>query len=468
MITAVTRSARIEAARLASSGWQADFFDQIGAQAVPAIQMIGDCAADHSQVMHTLSAASASLRRFAVQYAPALTSLATRLDGMVPRIEECRQSSVATTSRAAAQSRKVADALGEAVVAIQGGDSTRQRLEHAVTGLRLVSDVASGALSVPAGLSAAGRASLDSVTRRVVCAQLRATAASMAKDVQTADRVLATLTAEFDATIRLSSSLSDHEASGAPTFLTRFEDELRQASELIGACNTARGDLDAMTVQLMAAVGQFRDAAATLSDTVSTIVLIGMNASLNASRLGIQGRVLAVIAQEIKALADSIAAGTGQLVPIFTEMQAGASAIDQRGAGRIERLQALEGVFRGLLATMRESRDGIGSILGSLAQDSAACAASVREALAALAEVAHAAGAMTEVAGTLDPGPTEPAGQDGKAIADLLHERLFRIYTMEEERRIHRDALAACGIKTAATPVPATDATNAVFDDFLL
>ena len=474
MITAVTRSARIEAARLSTDAWQGvGFFDQIGEQAIPAIETIKLCAADHTEVTKCLMEASVSLKRYATDYAPALASLATRLKVMVPQVEAYRRESLDATQAASRQSRKLTEVLGEAIVALQGGDSTRQRIEHAVAGLHLLENLASDAAARPSSLSAEGTLALDQAIRRIVSTQLGATADRMARDSGGVDRALQSVAAEVEATVELSRTLAQRETAGDAVSLSRFEAELRRSSELIAACRVALNDLDRVTKVSTGAILKFRDAAADLSRTVSTIVLIGMNASLNSSRLGSQGRVLAVIAHEIKAVADSISVGTEQLLPTFNEMQVGARRMDEQGSNRLEQLGALDAVTERLLTTMRDSRSRMGIVLQALAQDSDLSAGVIRQALTRLSPLGDTVAAMRRTAELLNDGAEKPAigNGDGPSIAAFLNATLLPVYTMEEERRLHHQVLHDLGMISNlpnAPDITFSAPSDDAFEDFLL
>ncbi|WP_293795386.1 hypothetical protein [uncultured Bosea sp.] len=84
-----------------------------------------------------LASTLAAQHDFETRYAPALWALADTLSVILAEVEGRQRRSITLAGEAAARSGKVVTAAGAVIIALQSGDSIRQRLEHAIAGLRL-------------------------------------------------------------------------------------------------------------------------------------------------------------------------------------------------------------------------------------------------------------------------------------------------------------------------------------------
>ncbi|MFN3673239.1 MAG: hypothetical protein ACK4VM_15140, partial [Bosea sp. (in: a-proteobacteria)] len=305
LITILARSARIEAVSVRAIGGDfGDFTGEIVALTTQASQTIGRSLLDHQQLAALLNAAVAAKRSFEGRYGAALAGLAGDLAATLAEVSQRQQRGAALTRDAAAHSGKIAQAAGGAIIALQSGDSIRQRLEHVIAAMGLARSIDAG--DDGAGLDAEGRAAAVQLLHRLASAQLRASATALGDDAIEIERALAVLADDTSHLLDLVRSLYRGEGASEDSFLAALEDRLAQAGELLAGCDSARAGVDRVTVTLKTVLEACRGTVSALTAAVSTIELIGMNAGLRAARVGTEGRSLVVIAQELKYAADLV------------------------------------------------------------------------------------------------------------------------------------------------------------------
>ncbi|TCR67566.1 hypothetical protein [Bosea sp. BK604] len=463
LIAILARSARIEAVSVQSNQRDfGDFTNEIVALTDQAKRTVENCARDHGHLAEQLDSALIRQRAFESQYGGALLNLSGKLEHSLDHLAERGHRSAALTGDAAAHSRKIATAVGGAIIALQSGDGIRQRLEHSLAALKLTVG-----LTAPGSLhSEADRTALAAVLRALQAAQLRETAATLKADIGPIDATLQVLADDTGTMLDLGRSLYGGEDASSASFLEELEAELAKAADLIRKCDAARTVVDQVTVTLAGLLDQFERTVAALSNTVRDIVLIGMNAGLRAARLGSEGRGLVVIAQELKTAANAIALDADKLTPAFSAMQQVSSGLKQRDGRGSAELTALAGTMKRSLEQMRQSGARLGTTLSQLARDGAEFGGIIHEARLMFSNAAATGDVIAGAAGMLDqPVPRNLLAQaDGAVLANALREQVWPTYTMAAERTIHAAVLRNCGI--ADEPAPAAAAADAL-DDIL-
>jgi len=469
LIMILTRGARIEAVSIASTGSDfGAFTGEILTLTTEAQRTVEACARDHDRLSALLRSALGMQRDFERRYGCALSVLAEKLELTLAAVAVRQQKSAALTSDAAAHSGRIAMATGGAIVALQSGDSIRQRLEHAIAGLRLVDAIAEGT-GPGAGLGDEAKRACRFVLHRLQSGQLRDIAATLTGDADTIETALALLAGDTTKLIDLMCAFYGGQGTEPASFLGNLEAELAEASELLGKCDTARAGVDQVTDALSGVLDTCQRTVPILSKAVSDIVLIGMNAGLRAARIGGGGRSLVVIAQELKQAADAIAADTRRLTPIFDQMQAVSGEFKRCDRLDAARFAALERAMRSSLASIRGTGERLGATLDWLAQESDGFCAVIAQARLSFSNVGATGDLIASAADQLARSAAQEPGPDADAfgcVRDILQEHVWSSYTMAAERTIHRTIMAECGIdQEAAQPQP--HQPDAALDEFI-
>ena len=458
LIAILARSARIEAASVQTNrGELGDFANKIMALTGQARQTVEECARDQGRLTGLLEKALAQQRDFVAQYRDSLSSVAGKLERSFVGLGDRVTKSVAVTVDAAAHSAKITMAAGGAIVAMQSGDSIRQRLEHSLVALRLAIDTVAEDRSDKEDWSSAERTAIDIVLRCLQAVQLRETALALKGDVVQIDAALAVLAGDTAAIVSLGRSLYGGEEASSHSFLEALEAELGEASVLIQKCDAARGVVDRATEALMLLLNQFQQTVATLSETVQDIVMIGTNAGLLAKRLGGDGRGLVVIAGEVKAVADQIAQDASRLNPIFASMQKASADLQDRERRGANDMTALDKTTRLSLDQMRKSGARLGATLDRLTKDGTQFGAIVGEARVMFSDAAASSDVIEGAGDALDQGrsaQTAVSQVDAAVIEEALRRHIWPTYTMAAERELYHQVLEECGLPSARA-VPA-------------
>ena len=207
---------------------------------------------------------------------------------------------------------------------------------------------------------------------------------------------------------------------------------------------------------------------AALAGTVSSIVLIGMNAGLRAARVGTGGRSLVVIAQELKFAAHHVASDADRLTPVFAQMNEAALGLTEGGGLDAAHFAALDQSMRDALAAMRQTGDRLSAVLGQLAREGGGFAGVLAQARLSFSNAGAMSDLIAGVAGELTRtiGDGAPAAGMGAPVASLLQQQVWPRYTMTAERDIHHAVLARQGVSAGPAAVTVVQPDDAL-EDFL-
>ncbi|WP_420104585.1 hypothetical protein [Bosea sp. (in: a-proteobacteria)] len=463
LITILARSARIESISIQGVGRDfGDFANEIVELTTQAQRTIETCARDHARMSNLLHAALSSQREFESRYGAALWALADKLGVTIAEVENRQRRGIELASEAAERSGKIALAAGMAIVTLQSGDSVRQRLEHAIAGLRLAATLEEGA---PAELAPEEAQIAHLLLLLVESAQLEASAQTLAQDTRDIERNLLVLRNDTTGLLDLVRSLYGTDSAQSGSFMAEIGTDLGQASALLGKCNTARAGVDQVAKALGSLLDVCQQTVDALATTVSNIVLIGTNAGLRAARVGSNGRSLVVIAQELKFAADLVARDSRTLPDTFALMQKASLELkreDRLDAGHFDGFEREMGAA---LATMQSVASRLEAELDRLTREGGAFGHALDQArlgfsaVGASAEVV--AGAAHAVAGQTG-GARPPQNASAQRAREWVTDKIRRHYTMAAERTIHDSIVGATG---SAAPAAAEVSEPAPQDD---
>lgn len=450
LITILARSARIEAVSVgASSRDIGDFTTEIVVLTSKAQDTIQGCARDHDRLVALIKSALAAQQAFDQRYGAALTALASNLDRTLEAVTERQRRGVVLTRDAAVHSGKIAMTAGGAIIALQSGDSIRQRLEHALGGLRLLASLEAGK-GEGASFGVPEREAVALVLRRLEAAQLDASATALAENAEAIEDALALLAGDTAGLLDMVRSL--YSADGSVSFLAALEADLALASELLSECDRARAGVDQVTQTLTGVLETCQETVAALAGTVSSIVLIGMNAGLRAARVGTGGRSLVIIAQELKVAAHLVESDAAGLTPIFAKMDDAAAGLAIASGLDAARFAALDNSMRDALAAMRRTGDRLSATLGQLSREGGGFGDVLAHARLSFSNAGAMSDVITGAAVELERMAVgrKPTPETVALVGEVLHQHVWPRYTMAAERDIHQAILAEQGVSSEA------------------
>ncbi len=449
MITIIARSARIEAASLDGDREGFLAFTQEAYDLGKAVQgAIEGCARDQQRLSEAVATAFGRQREFESRYRNQLAAESVELGSAYYGLRDQRSNSGHLADLAGSSTRKIAEAVGSAIISLQAGDSTRQRLEHVSHGLGLASGQAPSLVPGPMVSEDGARAICQ-----LQAAQLRDTQREFSGDIGQIVRALIAILHDAGSVVGHGRTLIGGEDGGSSSFLARIKQTLAHASTLITTCEGAGRSVDEALAIVEDTLMKFRQAIAGLAEATVDITLIGMNAGLKASHLGSRGSAFVVIANELKATADQVSAGAGRLKPVLDAIERSAGELKVlRVQGDPTQLAKLEPQILQALREVEAGNERLGRLMGRLVNEGAEFEGLITSAQGLMTTLGEGSAALPAAAARLETASAGAQKPRPQAQDEALLEELFARYTMERERDVHRQFLQTLGL----TPVTAT------------
>ena len=465
MVMIIARSARIEAAALDTS--QESFLDFTleAFELAKAVQLsIDACTEDQQRLVNAINVALNRQREFEARYRAQLLSVSGELTSAHSGMQGRQAESVRLAKLTSASTKRMADAVGTAIVSLQAGDSTRQRLEHVCRGLR----IAAGA--EPSIVPAIINAQTDTQAARLVCQlqamQLKNSAASFGGDINDIDRSLKALISDAAEIVGHGRSLYGGQDGDMTSFLFTVKQALAQASALIGTCESSRQSVDDALSIVEETLGKFRLAITGLAETIVDIILIGMNAGLKAAQLGVKGRAFVVIANELKATADNISAGAELLKPILDNIEGSAGDLKRlRVEGDPSMMTDLEPSILHAIQGIESGNGQLSQLMTRLVQEGSQFEELMVGAQTCLSVLSKKSATLPEVARLLEAvdGSSIRLSPDDASTIEHIFDDLYAQYTMVSERDVHQQFAQRVGLPQKAVmnePVQEQDSVD--------
>lgn len=430
MIGIVSINARVTAAGIVGDSDDFEVFTtDISTLSDSARSTIHEFSQVYRQLVTEVDQAAGQRDRFDAAHAHTLTELAHNLDETLEALDRQRQSAVASSAETGRVSRQIVGRIGSAVMALQVGDSTRQRLEHVEAGLDSLAEIVGG----DEALAAEALTALSMLEQE----QLRATAADFAGEVGEAEQALQALASDAGTIMARSRNLygdGDNEASA----LTVLSAQLRVATEILRDCEMERSKLEAVAAAVQQTVSILLGHVAAVQDIESNMRLVSLNAAVRCAQLGPRGASLTVIASQLRELTTETVVAAEAAMAQLDEASALAGAFGAAAggdnAGQIGRLEQQANHAMTLLTRLDE---GLSAAMESLNADGPKVIAQLQAAARGIDGQSRLAESMDDIAMQIaglssDAMPEEIAAE----LAPVL-ERLRKTYTMEAERQIH-------------------------------
>ncbi|WP_041802227.1 chemotaxis protein [Rhodopseudomonas palustris] len=467
MITIIARSSRIEAASLdGDRGGFLSFTREASELAKSVQRSIVACAKDQEQLAGAIAAALKGQSNFEAHYRGQLLTASAELMSACGEITDRQAESTRLAALARASAGNIGAAVGNAIVSLQAGDSTRQRLEHVCRALCQVQP--NGGIAPAAGRDAGDLAMVAPFVHALQAVQLKDAITGFAQDVSTIERSLTALGLDAAKMVGHGRTLCGGQGDDMSSFLAVMKTRLSTALSLIAACGCAKMAVDQSISVLENMLREFRAAISSLGDTVIDITLIGMNAGLKASHLGERGRAFVVIANELKTTADRISAAAKFLCPVVDAIEQAADRLKAlREAEEALHVDEMQGSIGQALEEIEAGNGHLATLMDNLTRESAVFETLVVGAKGAMAELGVKFASLSEVALRLEerrPRSEQLSGEIGEAV-DTLFDDLYLQYTMVKERDVHRKFAERFGFLKAQASVaePCAQSTDDIF-----
>lgn len=385
---------------------------------------------DFTSVYHRLTAEVGEAARqrslFEAAHADTLTGLAQSMETTLGEVARQRATSLASSAETGRVSRQIVGRIANAVMALQVGDATRQRLEHIEAGLDSLCTLVETGADGPAARSAIGG---------LQAAQLAAAVMAFENDVTEAGDALRDLAA--DARAIMAHSHDVYGKAGGRSPLTALSRAVRDGAAVLADCEAERSKLEAVATAVQATVEVLLGHVGAVQEIEANMRLVSLNAAVKCAQLGPRGAALNVIARQLRELTgETVSAAEAAMSGLHEAARLARSfgeAANGDAAGRLGRLEQeataaltlLETVDRSLaeaLATLNRDGPKVIDLLGQAATRFIA-QSTISETMADLQL------RLVELC------PEAPGDVPAEVVTALIQHRTR--YTMDAERQIH-------------------------------
>jgi hypothetical protein len=448
--------------RIAAAGIRAvgsdftTFADEIGRTLALARTALDRFGAELHAVRKHVAAAQTSQRLFDQRQRNAASSITERLSATMKSIAQQHQRAANASLEVRLGGTRVRQRICDAILALQIGDITRQRLEHADTALNLVA-------GSPLPNDDEQRVSA-AITHRLQTAQLADAALNFDRDVRQVTVSLNSLAAEARALRNLGDAAYGVTNRGGGSFIAELEGQIAEALTMFEDFETARADIANVTATVSDATAGLCRHLRTVQSLEADIRIMGLNTTFRCARIGREGLALSVIAQELRGYANGFAKEAATLLG-EVETVAGISGSLIGGTMGEQGVMTSEGTLamRDSLATLRQMGQTLDAAMLELDRDSERVVALLNRTVADLAAQAEIGQVMRDAAGNLETA-SPPGDFNLAALPPRVEQMLASIelgYTMAGERAVHDRILGRSSMSGA------TAAKAAAMEDFL-
>jgi hypothetical protein len=439
MMSIVAINARVIAAGIVTDTDDFDVFTtDIAKLSDRAAATIAEFAHTYQQLASAVREAASARGSFETTHRATLSALAAELESGLAEVTAQRRRSIEISADTGRTSRDIEARVATAVMALQVGDSTRQRVEHVETALRELA--AADPVIVPA-IAELQRLQLISA-RESLSAEMASGEAALGDLARDATRALA--------------QVRDTHGAGGGSGLASLQGALQKAVVVLRGYEVEREKLDKVANAVAETVRVLLGHVEAVQDVEYEMRLVSLNAAVKCAQLGPRGRALDVISSQLRTLTGETVGSAHSAVERLNEAASVATAFTAAtGDIAATRTAAMEQEAVSGLDLLAAIGVRMATAMRDLDRDGPVIARRITEAMHYFGEHDAISEALSDVEFTL----TDLAGP-GDVPADYLG-TLRKRYTMDMERRIH-DRFAGAP-PPAAEPEPAE--TN--LDDLL-
>lgn len=452
MMSIVAINARVVAASIVGDGDDFDVFTHdIAKLSESASSTINEFTSVYRRLTDEVGQAARQRGQFQFAHADSLTGLAASMDTALAEVAGQRSISVESSAQTGRVSRQIVGRIASAVMALQVGDATRQRIEHVESGIATLCDLLEDA-QLPAEEAIAARGHIGGLQ----VAQLAAATAAFEADVDEAGSALRDLSADARDIMDHSRTIYGGSGNSANAPLSALSRAVEDAALVLGDCEVERGKLELVAGAVLRTVGVLLTHVEAVQEIEANMRLVSLNAAVKCAQLGPRGAALNVIARQLRELTgETVVAAESAMTRLHQAAslaQSFGAAANGDAAGRVGQLEQEATLALGLLQGVDRS---LAEALGTLERDGPNVIALLGKAADAFVNQAAISETLHDLQlRLLDACPAQ-ATEPSDAIRAVLS-GLRKSYTMEAERKIYENLFGA----DMAEPAPVEEAAN--------
>jgi hypothetical protein len=395
----------------------------------------------------------------------AIRSIPERLNATVSSMPSQQKRNAQAISAVGQRSQRIGQQVRSAITALQAGDITRQRLEHAEYALNLLTEPQETG-DHPA-LTREEQQVFTTTTCRLQSAQLAATAEEFERNVRQIATSLNSMAGEARVSRTLASSTYGSADRDHGTFIGDLEAQVGAALALFEDYGTARIEATRIMISVSDAAEGLCEHLRTVQSLEDDIRIMGLNTTLNCARIGPEGRALGLIAQELRAYGNEFAREASALIGEVGSLTQLSGSIVSKEPDAAALVGTVTLTMRDSLATLRQIGHTIDDTLSTLERDSDRVVLLLEETAANLVGNDGIGEALRQAVGYLEAlAPSNAApGPDLAPRAQQMLDMIARVYTMANERVVHDRILGRSG--SATFPAVAAAAAKPDLEDML-
>ncbi|MFS8144810.1 chemotaxis protein [Rhizobium sp. R635] len=380
-------------------------------------------------------------------YADTVPAVAAALRDDAAKIAGHRKDLGVVAREVGAIARGVQAKVASTLSALQIGDITRQRIEHVQATFSLLEDFFAG--EEGSRLDAGARRRLQNVIHHLTAAQMSEMCADFQRDSENVVKTIASFDHDMREILKLRDQMSGAGGEADGNFMRALESSVSAAHEIVKQVDTASRQADTVSQSTIGTAAKLFEAIGNIRAVKTDIHYMALNTNLRCSRLGEEGKSINVVTAELRIFAGklddsadaivnglpALEAAAGRVAPAT---DAGAGGLDESLTAAVDNIRSaanvMENELKALAENGREVATKISLLIGKLdfqhdLGDVLARSANLLENVAG-AEVAD----ISDLAETIAP----------------LDRKIFKLYTMVQERNTHRGIIPAGNDDTPA------------------
>lgn len=437
MMGIVSVNARVTAAGIVGDSDDFDVFTtDIATLSDSASRTIQDFAQVYRQLTTDVDRAASQRARFEAAHADTLSRLGSSLVDTLEALGQQRSAALASSAETGRVSRQIVGRIGSAVMALQVGDATRQRIEHVEAALTGLADLLEGqevmGTTVPPEDHAAALATIAALQQK----QLSLTAASFAQEVEQAEADLSALAADAGTIMARARDFGGDER-GKSSAIASLSAQLRTAVTILADFETERAKLETVASAVQATVRQLLDHVEAVQEIEANMRLVSLNAAVRCAQLGPRGASLTVIASQLRELTtETVIAAESAMSRLGESSRLAGSfgAASSEGGSQIGELEQQANLALDILSRLDQT---IAAALGRLNQDGPRVIRLLQDAASGLSGQSAMAEALDDLSLSVAGLTTDPLPEHRSPALENILVGLRKLYTMEAERQAH-------------------------------
>jgi hypothetical protein len=444
-VAVLAMNVKIAAAHIRVPGIDfSSFAEEIGRTLRIAHRSLAGFSAELGTVCQHLAAAHAGQLAFERHQREAARSIRERLMATVEALTRQNQRAARATVAVRQSSVRVRQSIGDAVMALQIGDITCQRLEHTDYALGLLAAMRKPPVDGYPALDGHEQNTFAILTHRLQAAQCSDAARAFDHEVTRITESLGSLAEEAHGLWTLGGPAYGASDRGGSTVLAALEGQVGEALALFEQFEATRAEVASTTAKVSDATASLRGHLRKMQTLEADIRIMGLNTTFKCARIGREGLALSLIAQELRTFAYGFAKEAGALVGVVETIaaMAGSLAGGTRSDGSMLIAAGMREI-RDSVSTLRQVGQILDDALADLERDSGRVVTLLEDTVADLAARDEIGRMLREAAEVL--AATAPYGY---LEPDELTPPLLRMiglvalgYTMASERAVHEKIL---------------------------